>query len=107
MSQILLIFVYYGHFKESKYTCIKKLKDWNILFLFKVWYNYDGKRYHCMCACVIFLFERSKVSHWPQEILREELAASAIDGFSHIPTDIMSWSGKLVGKFMHSITPLF
>ncbi|XP_052097446.1 uncharacterized protein LOC127732451 [Mytilus californianus] len=62
----------------------------------KVWYNYDGKRFSISCACVIFLFERSKVSHWPPEVLREELSASAIDGFAHIPTDIMSWSGKLV-----------
>ncbi|XP_063420163.1 uncharacterized protein LOC134705345 [Mytilus trossulus] len=62
----------------------------------KVWYNYDGKRFSISCACVIFLFERSKVSHWPPEVLREELSASAIDGFAHIPTDMMSWSGKLV-----------
>ncbi|VDI63981.1 Hypothetical predicted protein [Mytilus galloprovincialis] len=61
-----------------------------------VWYNYDGKRFSISCACVIFLFERSKVSHWPPEVLREELSASAIDGFAHIPTDMMSWSGKLV-----------
>ncbi|CAG2189351.1 unnamed protein product [Mytilus edulis] len=62
----------------------------------RVWYNYDGKRFSISCACVIFLFERSKVSHWPPEVLREELSASAIDGFAHIPTDMMSWSGKLV-----------
>ena len=68
-----------------------------IVLFFQIWYNYDGKRYSITCACVIFLFERSKVSHWPSEVLREELGASAIEGFAHIPTDIVSWSGKLVG----------
>ncbi|XP_033738074.1 LOW QUALITY PROTEIN: uncharacterized protein LOC117325743 [Pecten maximus] len=59
-------------------------------------YDIDGRRHLAMCACVVFLFERSKVSHWPPDKLQEELSAGMLEGFSFIPSDIMSWKEKLV-----------
>ncbi|OWF34894.1 Ankyrin repeat, PH and SEC7 domain containing protein secG [Mizuhopecten yessoensis] len=59
-------------------------------------YDDDGTRHLVMCACVVFLFERSKVSHWPPDKLQEELSAGMLEGFSFIPSDIMSWKEKLV-----------
>lgn len=50
-----------------------------------------------MCACVVFLYERSKVSHWPSHELNQQLCENLLEGFSFIPTDIMSWKPKLIG----------
>ncbi|XP_060081851.1 uncharacterized protein LOC132561136 [Ylistrum balloti] len=59
-------------------------------------HDIDGRRHLVTCACVVFLFERSKVSHWPADKLQEELSAGMLEGFSFIPSDIMSWKEKLV-----------
>ncbi|KAL5017287.1 hypothetical protein ScPMuIL_006876 [Solemya velum] len=60
--------------------------------------NYDGKRYPIMVACVVFLFEQSRVSHWNARELKEQLSAKDLQGFSFIPTDIMSWKESLVER---------
>ncbi|XP_062591233.1 uncharacterized protein LOC134252746 [Saccostrea cucullata] len=62
----------------------------------RVAHSYEGKRYIVMCACVIFLYERSKVSHWPPQELHQQLCENLLEGFSFIPTDIMSWKPKLL-----------
>ncbi|XP_061192633.1 uncharacterized protein LOC133200833 [Saccostrea echinata] len=62
----------------------------------RVAHSYDGKRYIVMCACVIFLYERSKVSHWTPQELNQQLCENLLEGFSFIPTDIMSWKPNLL-----------
>ncbi|KAJ8305364.1 hypothetical protein KUTeg_015909 [Tegillarca granosa] len=62
----------------------------------KIQYEYDGKKEPIMCACVVFLYEASKVSHWAPEVLHEDLSANTIEGFCFIPTDIMSWKDKII-----------
>lgn len=62
----------------------------------RVSHTYDGRRYIVMCACVVFLYERSKVSHWPSHELNQQLCENLLEGFSFIPTDIMSWKPKLI-----------
>lgn len=62
----------------------------------RVSHTYDDRRYIVMCACVVFLYERSKVSHWPSHELNQQLSENLLEGFSFIPTDIMSWKPKLI-----------
>ncbi|KAJ8306251.1 hypothetical protein KUTeg_016796 [Tegillarca granosa] len=59
-------------------------------------HDVDGVRHLVTCACVVFVYEASKVSQWDAERLRDDLSASTIEGFSFIPTDIMSWRQAMV-----------
>ncbi|KAL3868205.1 hypothetical protein ACJMK2_041037 [Sinanodonta woodiana] len=58
--------------------------------------DYEGKRYSVTCACVVFLFERSQMSHWQRKDLQTELCADIIQGFSFIPSNMMSCTGELI-----------
>ncbi|KAK3584823.1 hypothetical protein CHS0354_006241 [Potamilus streckersoni] len=60
--------------------------------------DYEGMRYNVTCACVVFLFERSQMSHWQRNDLQAELSADVIQGFSFIPLNIMSCTGELIDK---------
>ncbi|XP_069128217.1 uncharacterized protein [Argopecten irradians] len=86
----------YGRIREQQ----RRLPSDNFLYpgvqYKELSYDIDGRRHLAMCACVVFLFERSKVSHWPPDKLQEELSAGMLEGFSFIPSDIMSWKEKLV-----------
>lgn len=78
---------------------IEYYSTYTYCFLFQLSHEIEGRRHLVMCACVIFLFEWSKVSHWPPDKLRVELSANMLEGFCFIPSDIMSWKEKLVGMF--------
>ncbi|KAL3868185.1 hypothetical protein ACJMK2_041017 [Sinanodonta woodiana] len=58
--------------------------------------DYEGKRYSVTCACVVFLFECSPTSHWQRKDLQTELCADIIQGFSFVPSNMMSCTGELI-----------